>query len=174
MSLREQMQNAGQSWSGFWGERNPRERALLALAAAVAVFGLCYLLLIDPAISGRQNLEKKLPTLRQQAAEVQALAQEAGAVSDKAAAPVPALSRESLESSLTSRGLKPQNVVFNGDLARVQLSAASFAATVDWLDEMRRSARLSVVEATVEAQQEVDIVNATFTLRQVRGEQAAR
>jgi general secretion pathway protein M len=159
-----------QSWSTFWGARNKRERRMLIAAVVAVVLGMTYALLIDPALSGRTDLEKKLPALRQQAAEVQALAKDAAAQSGKKAAPPPALTRESIESALTRKGLKAQSVTVSGELAKVQLNGVPFSATVEWLNEMQRAARLSVVDAVIEAQAQPDTVNAGFTLRQQRGE----
>jgi general secretion pathway protein M len=160
-----------QSVSTFWGERNKRERNMLSAAIIVVVLGLFYMLLIDPAVSGRRDLEKRLPALRQQAAEVQALTKEAAGLSGKAAATPPApMTKESLEASLSRTGLKPQSVVVTGELAKVQLTSVSFASTVDWLDQLQRTARVSVVDANIEAQAQVDTVNATLTLRQQKGE----
>lgn len=170
MNAATKMNGLMQSALGFWNERNKRERTLLSAAAVIIVLGLFYLLLIDPALSGRQNLEKALPALRQQAAELHAMAKDAAGAGGKAAAPVPELTRERLEASLQSKGLKPQSVVLAGEQTKVQLSSISFAALVEWLDEMQRTARLSVIEANVEAQAKPDTVNATLTLRQQKGE----
>lgn len=159
-----------QTASTFWSERNQRERNMLAAAIVVVVVALFYLLLIDPAASGRKDLEKKLPALRQQAAEVRALAKDAGGLSAKSTTPPAAVTRESLEASLQRKGLKPQNLSLTGELAKVQLQSASFAGLVDWLDEMQRTERLSVVDANITAQAQADMVNATLTLRQQRGE----
>ena len=159
-----------QSLSTFWSERNRRERSMLLAAIAVVVLGAVYALLIDPALSGRTDLEKKLPTLRQQAAEVQALSREAATLSGKSAPSVPAMTRESLETSLAKKGLKAQNVSVSGELAKVQLNAASFSGMVEWLADMQKTARMSVVDANVEAQAQPDMVNASLTLRQQRSE----
>jgi general secretion pathway protein M len=159
-----------QTVSTFWDARNQRERNMLTLAIVAIVFGLFYLLLIDPATSGRADLAKKLPVLRQQAAEVQAMAKEASAVRSKTAAAPAVVTKESLEASLARKGLKPENLSVTGELVKLQLSSASFAGTIDWLDEMQRTARLSVVDAKFDAQAQVDTVNATLTLR--RGQQA--
>jgi general secretion pathway protein M len=164
------MNGLKQSLSTFWGERNQRERNMLMAAAGVVVLGLLYALLIDPALGGRQDLERRLPALRQQAAEVQAMAKDAAALGSKTvAAPAP-MTKESIEASLGRKGLKPQNVTLTGELAKVQLTGASFAALVEWLTEAQRSARLSVVDANVEAQAQPDTVNAMLTLRQQRSE----
>lgn len=154
----------------FWSERNQRERTMLIIAIAVVVAALLYLLLINPAISGRRDLQKRLPALRQQAAELQAMAKETATLSSKTPPPAAAVTKESLEASLTRRGLKPQSVSLTGDLAKIQLSAASFANITAWLNEMQQTARLTVVEANVEALQQSDTVNATMTLRQQKGE----
>lgn len=160
-----------QSIAGFWSERNKREQNMLLAATVVIVFGLLYVLLIDPALSGRETLQKQLPALRQQAAQVQAMSKEAAALGSKtAAAPAP-MTRETIESSLGRKGLKPQSVTLTGDQARVQLNGVSFADTVQWLDEMNKTARVSVVEATINAQEQAGVVNATLALRQQGGEQ---
>ncbi|HEX7636143.1 MAG TPA: type II secretion system protein GspM [Noviherbaspirillum sp.] len=156
----------------FWSERNKREQYMLIAAMAVIVFGLFYALLIDPALSGRKDLEKKLPVLRVQAAEVQALAKDSVALGSKAVAPVPAATKEGIETSLNSRGLKPQSVALNEDIVRVQLNGVSFAGLIDWLGDMQKTMRLSVFDAKIDAQEKVDTVNATLSLRQQRGEQA--
>lgn len=162
-----------QSFSTFWSARNQRERRMLSLAAVVVLLGLVYALLIDPAMSGRTDLEKRLPVLRQQAAEVQALAKQAAAAPASAASTTPpaAMTRESLDASLSRKGLKAQNLSVTGELAKLQLSGVSFAALVDWLTELQGAPRISVLDANIEAQAQPDTVNATLTLRQQRGEQ---
>lgn len=170
MNAATQLSGLKTSLSTFWNARNKREQNMLLAAIAVVVVGLIYVLLIDPALSGRADLEKKLPALRQQAAEVQSLAKEAGALSGKASTPPPAITRESIEASLERKGLKAQSVSLTGELAKVQLNGVSFSSTVEWLTEMQRTSRVSVVDAIVEAQSQPDTVNASLTLRQQRGE----
>jgi general secretion pathway protein M len=126
--------------------------------------------LIDPALSGRDRLNKKLPMLRQQAAQMQALSKEAAALSVKPAAPLIAMSKENIEAALVRNGLKPQSVILTGDFAKVQLNAASFAGTLNWLDEMQKTSLLTVVDANIVTLDKPDMVNATFTLRQPRND----
>lgn len=159
-----------QALSAFWNERNKREQNMLVAAAAVIVLGLAYALLIDPALSGRADLAKRLPALRQQAAEVQALSKEASALGGRTSTPPPAMTRESIETSLARKGLKAQSVTVSGELAKLQLNGVPFSSMMEWLTEMQKSARLSVAEAVVEAQQQPDTVNANLTLRQQRGD----
>ncbi len=60
--------------------------------------------------------------------------------------------------------------MLTGDFAKVQLASVSFAGTLNWLDDMQKTALLSVVDASIVALAQPDMVNATFTLRQQRNE----
>jgi len=158
--------NLQQHLSSFWMERSARERKQIGWALAVIVCGLVYMLLIGPALNGRAQLEKSLPELRLQAAELQNMAREAASLSAMTATPAAPLTKEIIETTLGSKGIKPQSVASTGDAFRIQLTAVSFAGLVEWLDEMQKNARLTVVEANIVAQGQADIVNATLTLRQ--------
>lgn len=157
-----------QSFSEFWAARDARERAMLSAAAGVLLLGLYYVLLIDPALTGREQLNKNLPVLRQQAAQLQALSREAAALSGKTAAPPVAMSREIIEAALARKGLKAQSVTLTGDFAKVQFAAVSFSGTLDWLEDMQRTAMLSVADANIVALAIPDMADATITLRQQR------
>jgi general secretion pathway protein M len=170
MKLPNTMNRLGQSLSEFWNARNGRERALLAGAASLVTLGLIYTLLIAPALSGRDQLSKNLPIVRQQVAQLQAMSKETRALSNKSAPSITPISKESLEAALTRKGLKAQTVALTGDIARVQLSAVSFAGLLDWLDDMQKNALVTVVEANIVALAQPDMVNATLTLRQQKNE----
>lgn len=158
------------SLTELWAERNARERAMLSAAAAVVTFSLIYALLIAPAMTGREQLNKDLPQLRQQVAQLQALAKQAETLSGKPAPAAPAISREDIEAALARNGLKPQSVISTGDYAKVQLAAVSFAGTLSWLEDMQKAALLYVVEAEIVALAQPSLVDATLTLRQARNE----
>ena len=166
MNLTSLLNQSRQSLAEFWIARDARERAMLAAAAATAALGLFYALLIDPALTGRDQLNKNLPELRRQVAQLQELAKEAATFSGKSAPPAAAMSEEGIKTALARKGLKPQSVLLTGDFVKVQLAAVSFSGTLAWLDDMQKSARLSVVDANIVALAQPDTVNATFTLRQ--------
>lgn len=151
--------------SEFWEARNLRERTLLALAALVVAIGLVYSVLIDPALTGRKQLNSDLPVLRQQVAQLRALEKQAALLSATPAVPPAAMTREGIEAALARNGLKAQDVLLNGDFAKVQLSSASFASILFWLDDMQKNAQLSVTDADIVALPQPDKVNATITLR---------
>lgn len=150
----------------FWQERKPRERNALGMALAVIVAVSLYAFVFTPLMVGRQRLEQSLPTLRQQAAEMQALSKQAATIVDAVATPVPTPTKETIQSSLQERGLKAQSIVIDGGLARVQLMAVSFSSLLEWLNDAQKSARLGVVDASIVAQPAPDTVNATLTLQQ--------
>jgi len=156
--------------TAYWNERQPRERAMLAAGAAAILLAIVYLLFLNPALSGRDQLRKSLPQMRQQAAELQGMARQVAELGAAGATPVAPVTRESLEGSLARRNLKAQSVVVGGDMIRIQLQGVSYAAVVGWLDEMQRSARVSLTEGSFEAQAALDTVNASLTLRQQKGE----
>ena len=61
MNLAALFRRSRRMFSEFWAQRDARERAMLAMAALVVAFGIVYALLIDPALSGRDGLNKDLP-----------------------------------------------------------------------------------------------------------------
>lgn len=159
-----------QSLSEFWAARDARARAMLAAAAAVMALGVIGSLLVDPTLSGRSQLSKNLPVLRQQVAQLQALSKEAAALSEKPARPVTAMTKESIEASLVRKGLRSLSVTLAGNLAKVQLTAVSFADTLDWLGDMQETARIFVDDANMVALDQPGMANVTLTLRQHRNE----
>jgi general secretion pathway protein M len=156
--------------AAFWQARNEQERRTLGIGGAVLGVALFYAVLISPAMDGRSKLQKELPQLRQQAAELQAMALEASALKGQAAALPPPMSRETINSSLTARGLTAQSVSVTGEYARLQLNGVQFSALVAWLDAQRHEARITVQEATLTGQSTPGMVDATLTLRQGGGQ----
>ncbi len=159
-----------QSFSAFWNERSPRERIQIASAATVAGCALIYVLLIAPALSGQAQLQKNLPALRLQAAQMEALSKEATALSTVPAQPPQPMSREIIEAALARKGLKAQNVGLTGEIAKLQLTSISFAALLECLDDLQKTARIVVAEANINALPKTDTVNAALTLRQQRSD----
>lgn len=162
----------------YWSQRNQRERRLLASTAAFILLVLIYLLLIQPALDGRARLQKELPALRQQAADMQALTERAALVAAQPAARVRVpLNKEAVQSALKSKGMTAQSVVMNGDTARIQMDAVDFFGLIDWLAIVQLTAHWQVVDASVSAlnaamqsrqSAQPGVVNATVLLSQQR------
>ena len=155
--------------NAFWLARTEQERRFLAVGGAVVLLALLYLLLVDPAVTGRAQLRRSLPQLRQQAAELQGMAQEANNLAHAPAAPVTPLTREALTASLSGRGLTPQSLSMTGEYIKLQLNNVSFANLVSWLDEQRRANRVLVQDAVATSLPAAGQVDASLTLRQNTG-----
>jgi len=164
--LQQSLQETRARADAFWQARTEQERRCLAVGGAVVGLALFYSLLIAPALDGRARLDKELPQLRQQVAEMQAMAREAAALQGQGNIAPPPMTKDSLNASLAARGLNPQSVTITGEYAKLQFSGAQFAGLVVWLDAIRNDSRIAVVDASFTAQDTPGMVNATLTLRQ--------
>lgn len=153
----------------FWLARTEQERKFLSVGGLLAAVLLVYGILIGPALDGRARLREELPQLRQQAAEVQAMAQQASQLSRAEPAQAPPMTRDSLTAALGARGLAAQSIGITGEYAKVQISGVPFAGLVSWLDAMRRENRIAVQDANIVPQATAGMVDATLTLRQGGG-----
>jgi general secretion pathway protein M len=137
----------------WWSERAPREKAILAGGGAVTIAVLIYLLLVEPAWSGIRLLERNLPGVRTQAAQLQGQLAEVGAL--KARAQVATISateaRSVLEKSIAAAGLKATRVqpLSEGDL-QLSFTNVPYAGWSAWLANTERTlgARAISVNAT--------------------------
>jgi general secretion pathway protein M len=155
----------------FWEARSEQERQFLSIGGALMLLLLVYGTLFAPAMEGRAQLEKSLPQLRQQAAQLQALAAEAATLGGSVPVQVTPMTSAILNGSLKARGLTAQSVGVTGEFAKLELRGVSFATLVQWLDVLRRENRIAVQEASITAQAVPGIVDATLTLHQGPGGQ---
>lgn len=157
-----------EQFQGFWQQRDARERRLLSGAAAVIVLALIYLLLLEPALKGRLQLQGKIPQLHQQIAEMALLSTQQAQLAASLSELVPPVTREQLETSLLSRGVKIQALAVSDDIARLQIQAIGYNNLMEWLVEMQKAARLTVEEARITALPESGQVSVSLTLKQQR------
>ncbi len=162
------------AWSAALGERietvwnglAKREQRVLLGGAVILLLVFCYLALWEPAVTGRKRLAAELPQLREQAAQMTSLAQEARTLSGGVR---PALRGEALQAALTtslaSRGLKPRRLSMTGETVQLQLDAVPFGAFADWLGEIRQAQRLNVSDAQIRYVGATALVNVTVTLQ---------
>lgn len=155
--------------TAYWIARTEQERKFLLVGGLVAALALFYLVLLEPALEGREQLRRSLPELRQQAAQLEALAGEARAVAGQPAPAVAPVTQASLAASMSARGLNPASLSVSGEYTKVQLNNVSFANLMAWLDAQRRESRLMVQDAQFSAQTALGQVDATLTLRQGGG-----
>lgn len=153
-------------WEAFWTNLAPRERWLVAGGIAVVVLACAYLLLWEPAATGRARLAEELPLLREQAAQMTTLAREARTLGGQVPPPQQGeAQRATLESSLASHGLKPTQLALQGETIQLQLDGIAFGAWTDWLASVRDAQRLKVTEAQVRYVGAPAIVNVRAVLQ---------
>jgi general secretion pathway protein M len=169
MSLVSTYGRARERATGYWIARSEQERRYLGAGFGVALLALVYIGLIEPPVEGRARLQRALPELRQQAAQLASMAEQARALAGQAPVPVTPMTRESLLASLTARGITPGSLTLTGEYARLQVTGVSFANLVSWLDAQRRESRIAVQEGSFSAQDPVGQVDANLTLRQDNG-----
>jgi general secretion pathway protein M len=155
--------------TAYWIARTEQERRYLAAGFGVVFLALVYMGLVEPAVEGRAQLQRSLPALRQQAAQLAGMANQARALAGQPAVPVTPMTRETLLASLSARGITPASLTLTGEFARLQVTGVSFANLVAWLDAQRRENRIAVQEGTFSAQDPVGQVDANLTLRQDTG-----
>lgn len=126
----------------FWSERAPRERAILGFGAAVVTAAIFYLLLIDPAWTGSHALERSLPSVRTQAAQLDSYLAEANALKSR---PQVALvgateARAAIEKSLAAAGLKATRTLALSDTdTQLSFTNVPYASFTAWLAETERT-----------------------------------
>lgn len=155
--------------NALWLARTEQERRFLLVGGGVVLAAVLYLVLITPALEGRAQLRRTLPQLRQQAAELQAMAQEANALEHAPKTQVAPLTRDTVNASLGARGLPPQSLSMNGDYIKLQLNNVAYANLATWLDEQRRANRVLAQDAVITSLPVAGQVDASLTLRQNTG-----
>lgn len=159
--------------STYWLARSAQEQRFLTAGGAVVALALVYSVLVEPALDGRASLRASLPLLRQDAADMQALARQAGALSGAVRVAPPLMTRESLNAALAGAGLTPQSLSVTGEYAKLQFKGVGFTNLLAWLADQRRDGRIAVQEATITSPAgsapPAGLVDATLTLHQAVG-----
>ena len=150
-----------------WRAMAARERRGVAAAATIVVLAILYLGLFEPAWKGRQALERELPVLRGQLAQMIGLAAEARALTAvPRSAESPQAQRTALEQSIRSAGLTPnlKSLEPNGELYDLRFQGASQAAWLTWLDTTLRETRMRVVDVAITREPAPGIVSVRLVL----------
>jgi general secretion pathway protein M len=150
-----------------WQGRTEQERRFLTIGGGIAAAVILWATLIDPAVTGRKTLARQLPEMRQQAAELQAMAVEASKLQAQPAVQAARISREGLATSLSARGIKPESIIVTGEFVKLDVKDVVFANLLAWLDEQRRASRLTVQDLNLTGQEaKPGVVDGKLTLRQ--------
>jgi len=151
------------SFNQFWNTRPERDRQILTIVAIVVVLSLVYLIAIEPALTGRDELRRSLPVLHQQSAEMQHMAQELASI--PSADNRHEVDRDMIETEFSSNGLKAQTLSVNDGIVRAQFSSATMSSLQTCLLNLQKSSGLFADEVKITAL-EGGLVSGSFTLRQ--------
>lgn len=154
----------------WWQGLSRRERAITAIGAALVSLALLYLVAFEPAWKARARLATELPRLRAQAAEVDALAQEAGRLKGAGvAAQSPAAAKAALEQAAARGNLGAVRIAVM-DERRVSVSAKGVPAAqwLAWLEQGARESRLRIAQVRMARTPTRALVDGEATFEVVR------
>jgi type II secretory pathway component PulM len=78
------------------------------------------------------------------------------------------VTKEMIESALSTRGLKAQTLSISDGTVKLQIQSAAYANVMEWVAEMQKSFRLVVEDAKLTGLAETGQVSVSFTMRQIR------
>lgn len=138
-----------QKWSGL----STRDRRMLVLAVGFLVVVFAWLAAFDPAWTGRQQLARELPALRNDLAQMDELAAEArlaAGTSQQGNESVTQL-KSRLEVTLADAGLAATlaAIEINGEMIEARFRLAEFEKWLFWLDGALRETRMRVVDLSL-------------------------
>jgi general secretion pathway protein M len=139
------------SLRAWWLGLGRRERIMSAAAGSFAFLAVLYLVALEPAWKARARLATDLPRLRTQAAEVDALAQEAKRLASRgvAADSAPA-ARVALEQGLARANLGGVRVaVLDERRLTVSASGVPVSQWLAWAEEAARESRLRIAAVRI-------------------------
>ena len=136
-----------------WASLAPRDRRMLIIAGCFLLVIIFWQVLLEPAWVGRQRLQKTLPTLRADLAQMDHMAAEARELANAADAPAETVAQVTvrLEQSLLARGMDKEaaKVQAQGDIIEVRFHQAPFENWIFWLAAAVRETRTRIVDLSV-------------------------
>lgn len=131
----------------WWGGLATRERRMVALAGALVLLALIWLLALAPALRTLARAPLQIEAADAQLQTMQRLAAEASEM--RAAAPVAPDQAAAALQAATTRLSDAGRLTVQGDRAVLTLNAVRVSALRDWLAEARSGARARPVEVTL-------------------------
>ena len=129
-----------------WGTLAPREKLMVAAAAAVVAFALLWMLAIGPALTSLRNAEAQRRTLDLQVQRMANLQAQAQSLQSQ-----PKIGRDEavrqLELSVRQRLGTTARVLISGDRVTITLAGTQADALAQWLAQARSTARSLPAEA---------------------------
>ena len=152
----------------MWQVRNQREKQLLTIAAALLISFLGWVLLVNPALRGRAQWQRELPGMQSELAQMRSLLTEMAKLPAHSKESRLALSRQTLESSLTEKGLKAEQLEITANHVNARFIDISFASFAELLQQWQITSQLFVDEVTITARDRIDRVDVRVSLKRVQ------
>jgi general secretion pathway protein M len=140
----------------FWLERNARERGMLGACAALVIFAILYTAIWQPLVTQRAMLNKRVPQLQAQLAQMQHDLQLL-----KGGATVVRTDdlRQAVLASLQQHGLKADLQSLPDSRIRIDAPEADFSHALDFLGELQRETGSHVVTFDANSAQDNGVVH---------------
>ena len=151
-----------------WQVRNQREKQGLTLAAAVLISWLGWVLLVNPALRGRAHWQRELPTMQNELSQMHSLLKDIGKLPpDSKKSSLPVL-RQTLESSLTEKGLRAESLEIADGRVKARFVDISFSSFAELLQQWQIASQLVVEEVTVTARDRIARVDVSVSFKRAR------
>jgi len=150
----------------YWLGLSRRERTLSAAGIGIVLCAAAFLVAVEPAWKTRARLRAELPELREQAAELAALAQEAERLREHLEArPGTAELKNAIGQSLSRAGLQDASIAVVGEGQwTVRAQAVPAGQWLGWLEQVARELRLRVGSARIARSDGVGLIDVEATL----------
>ena len=137
----------------FWKGLSARDRRMLVVGGIFLAVVAVWLLGLQPAWKGRQQLARELPALRGELAQMDQLVAEArlAATSNRPVAESAAQLKARIEQSLVEAGLAGSlaQLEASGDIIEARFRQAAFDKWLYWLDGTVRDTRVRIVDLSL-------------------------
>ncbi len=163
---------AADSLRQYWNARSHKERVLVCVAGAALLAALLYLLLLEPGLAARKQLETLLPTLRAQVDDMQQQQKEIVLLRKKLGA---ASQRTDLKTLLQTSAARTSFVgsvdrldAVSGDKAIMHAAPVVFDDWLAWVENLQREFGIRLDACRISALDQPGLVRieATFTAGQ--------
>ncbi|HXV07754.1 MAG TPA: type II secretion system protein GspM [Burkholderiales bacterium] len=150
----------------YWLGLSRRERTLSGAGIGIVLCAAAFLVAVEPAWKTQARLRTELPELREQAAELAALAQEAERLREHLEArPGTAELKDAIGQSLSRAGLEAASVAVVGEGQwTVRAQAVPAGQWLGWLEQVARELRLRVGSARIARGDAVGLIDVEVTL----------
>lgn len=154
-------------FNAWWRSLESRERQTLAAGTLIATLILIYLLIVEPMMLYRENLQQRVDAQRRNISWMLAAAEIIAVQPNRAPAPggnaslLGVIDQTARTAQLGSALKRAQQDQDGG--VRVRMEAAAFDSLVIWLDTLDRNHAISPVDMTIEDRAETGLIDANIT-----------